>query len=159
MRTPSSLRLRVGASHAFAAALLGLHLAVAAIPWLIDMTPPLATAASAVLLGWGGLQVRRYALARHQASIVECSLDGDGRATLATRDGTARGGRLAEARVLGPWIVFLRFRLDDDTVSATVICRDACPADDFRRLRVMVRWVFAAQVSVASASGGPPRDG
>lgn len=159
MRIPSSLRLRVGASRGFAAALLGLHLAAAAMPWLIDMAPPLATAASAVLLGWGGLQVRRFALARHTASVVECSLDGDGRATLLTRGGTARGGRLAEARVLGPWIVFLRFVHDDGAASATVICRDACPADDFRRLRVMVRWVFVAPMPVASTSGGAPRDG
>jgi toxin CptA len=149
MQDSSSLRLRIGPSRSFAVVLTAVHGVAAAIPWSVGMPPLLAAAMSCVVAGWGVVQVRRHALGRSPDSVVEILLEDEGRARLLTNAGIASGGRVVEARTLGPWFVFLRFELDDGPMVGAALARDRCTPEDFRRLRVRVRWVLPSAVEAA----------
>lgn len=142
MQIPSSLRLRIGPSRGLAAVLLVIHGAAAAIPWSVGMPVLLAAAMSAVVAGWGVVQIRCHAARRSPDSVVEILLEDDGTVRLQMRAGGTTAGRVVEARCLGPWLVFLRIELDDGSMVPVALARDACAREDFRRSRVHVRWML-----------------
>lgn len=134
------MTLAIGPSRAFAASLALLHGAAAAVPWILGWTPWIAGVASAAALAWGVVQIGRQALRRSGDAIVDLALRTDGTAIAGLRDGRHAAGAILEGRCLGPWVVFLRLRLETGRARSLVIWRDACGTDALRRLRVWVRW-------------------
>lgn len=94
-----------------------------------------------LLQAWRALQL--HALRRHRAAIVALKFDGN-EFGYQLRSGAWRGGSVMAGGLVMPWLTVVRVR---DEHSATqprlrvlVLCSDSLNGDDYRKLRVYLRW-------------------
>ena len=131
---PLPLVVTVGPQRLLGTALTGLHgLAVAAL-WLAQLPISLQGACTVALL----LSLWHYCKPRAPLGL-RCHKDGK----LEMKSG---GGwillTLEAPPVLLPWLTVLRYRQSAEKLpDSLVITPDALPAEDFRRLRVWLRWL------------------
>jgi hypothetical protein len=101
--------------------------------WLIGIAsvPVIASAVSTI---------KRQALRRGKQAVR--ALQFSDRETLRARtgDGSWHGGRLLGSSTVGAGLAVLNLRLDDRGTTHVVITGDGVDRDDFRRLRVWLRW-------------------
>jgi hypothetical protein len=74
----------------------------------------------------------------HQAVAVE--VHEDGRASWRSRDGEWEEGRLGESQFVSVVFVIVEFRDARGRARRMVVMPDSLPPEDFRRLRVWLRW-------------------
>ena len=112
---------------------LALHAAAALAVWLAALPPWLQVAVSLVLLASAVRALLREALVR-----LRCR--DDGRMELA-RDGDFQAFRVSPGSVVLPGLCVLALRAETNGERAWLtILPDGLAADDFRRLRVWLRW-------------------
>jgi len=132
MSSPS-LTLTVHPSRWYARAALALHLLAGGAVLLAD----LAAAVQVTVLA--ALAASLVGAMREKAVLdLHCQRDG----SLAVRSGDEWvAARLLPDTTVLPWLVVLRYRVPGAGRSdAVVVLADSLPADDFRHLRVWLRW-------------------
>ena len=137
----------------------GLHLLALYALWLADLPAAAHAGGAALLLASLGLALRPQ-----PALDLRCGRRGD----LAVRRGeTWQPAAECEVPLLLPGLTLLRYRVAAGRRRETrAILADSLPAEDFRRLRVWLKWRLrqpqAATPDPAGAlrdaSGSPPRD-
>jgi hypothetical protein len=139
-------------SRRLALAVIGAHLAAclslgaAAGPGLILLAGSFALAASVSWMMLRGLQ-------GIQASSM--TINADGTCRWIARDGSFEGRMRGDSTVL-PWLVVLRIKVAKERRLRTlVLCGDSTGRDDWRRLRVFLRWGVRFEGAAPALSGEP----
>jgi toxin CptA len=106
---------------------------------------PLAAAAAAgclaLLQAWPALQ--SHALRRHRDSIVALK-HGSSEFSYQLQSGAWRSGTVMAGGLVTRWLTVVRIRDEDGSETpqrrVLVLCSDSLGAEDYRRLRVYLRW-------------------
>jgi hypothetical protein len=113
---------------------------------------PRAAAASALATLVASARGVRACAGRRVPALVHVGLDR--RLTVTTRDGRSRDGSILDASYVGACLTTIVWRSDGAPwyvpARALLILPDTLPRDDFRRLRVVLRYGRPAVDSVAS---------
>ena len=148
MKGPGPLKVDVGRSRLAAAFIFVSHIATAS---LLAFAPAdaMLRAAAVVAIGAHALRVLRiWALQSAARAVVGVELSGDGRAVLIERCGRRCEGEVRAESYVGERITTLVMRPDGTRVSrAVAILPDMLPAEDLRRLRVLLRYGDASTMS------------
>lgn len=152
VKPPLRLRLeprpsRIGCALALAACVAtATLLAGLPLPWVVQATGGAAIASVAIsgLWRWRG---------RGVPALLHVSVDR--RITVTGRDGRSRDGAILDDSYVGAWLTTVVWRADREPwwrpARAILILPDMLPPDDFRRLRVMLRY---GRPVVAEATSG-----
>lgn len=73
-------------------------------------------------------------------SCIAFRLGGERVITMMMRDGRHLTGKLTSGGVVLPFLVVLNIRLDEGGRRSLLLLRDSMSNDNFRRLRIMLRW-------------------
>ena len=141
MKSAESLRVELGRSRIAAAFIFVSHVATAA---LLAFAPgnALLRGAAVVAIGAHALHaLRNFALQSAPRAVVAVELTADRRAVLFERCGRRYQGRIRVESYVGERLTTLVVRADGARVSrAIAILPDMLPAEDLRRLRVLMRY-------------------
>jgi hypothetical protein len=153
MRQPPTVHVTLQPSRRAAAAIILLALATAAILLWLPLEPEVSALALVCLLAWAIDRVHVVALRRSPRSTRELWLTGE--RLLVVRDGSGRlaAGHVRSASYVGARITTIVWRPDGMPFSrAECILPDMLPAEDFRRLRVLLRYGRSDDTQDAPAS-------
>lgn len=112
---------------------------------VLTLALPLSGASTAMALvaivGSAAWEIRRCA-GRGVPACVE--VDGDRRVRVVARDGQSDAGAILDASYVGAWLTTIVWRADEapwwQPARAVLVLPDTLPADDFRQLRVLLRY-------------------
>ena len=141
MRPPIELRVAFRPSRIATCALAGL--AAFAIVLLVIMPAPAWTDALAalVLIGWAVHRIRQHGLRSAPSAIVELMVREDRTIVVRRKDGRWQAGRVLDTSHVHPAFTSIVWRPDGARLARSVpIVADMLDANDFRRLRVMLRY-------------------
>lgn len=125
------LSVALAAVHGFAAAMLGLS----SVPWWLFLT------ALPLLAGSLVFYVRREGLRLAPAAVVSFTLYPDCRCEFQTRDGTVHAAELLGSSFVAPYLTVLNLKPADVFLAHhAVIVPDNVDAEQFRKLRVALKW-------------------
>jgi len=146
MQLPVTLRLRMAASRSLTGLLLLAHAGVAVLPWLLPLKWWLAAAISTLATISGAVTIATHALRAPPWAIVGLELRDDGLATAVRRSGARVEGRLLGSSFVSRGLVVLNIRPPRRRVGslAVVLPWDCIGHEEFRRLRVWLRWKVAS---------------
>lgn len=149
-RVALMLRISLKPSRYLAVTLVAAHAAAAAL--VVPLEVPLAVKAAlelAIVLS-GYYSTWRTAMLRSGRCIVSLELDRAGLVNVRSRLGEWQEARLLGTTFVSPALTILNLKLTDRSVARhVIIMRDSLPAEDFRQLRVLLRW------SSFTAGAGP----
>ena len=129
-----------------AAATIALTLAMPLEPWLQAILV-------AAIVTWAGGSFHVAALHRGRHAVAEIRVAPDLMLVACMGDGHLAAGPIRSATSVGPWMTSIVWRPVGRRVSQTIlVLPDMLPAEDFRRLRVMLRYARSAEVQDVSAS-------
>jgi hypothetical protein len=158
MRVPPRLRLEPRPSRLLCRAIAAGALATATLavclplPWAVRLVLALSVALVA-------LRAARRTVGRGLPAIVHLGLDR--RLSVTMPDGRTHAGTLSGATYVGFRLVAIHWRPDRSSALAPVRARtllivaDMLPADDFRQLRVLLRYGRAGPATSGDAAGRP----
>jgi toxin CptA len=135
------LSVRVGPSRQLGWLLLGGHAGAVALSWVPPIAWWLSLGLSAGVLASLPFSLRHHASRSASGALTSIELRPDGSAAVENRN-----GRRSEVRVLGSSFVSPILTILNLTVAGVslprslVVAPDALTADEFRRLRVWLRW-------------------
>lgn len=116
----------------------GALLAVTGLPWAWKI------AALPLFLGSLMHSLRRHAWRVSPTAVVGLQLDPEGKALFRHRNGQVLEGCLLGSSFVSPWLTVLNLRPVGGRCSVPlVILPDAAGEEDFRRLRVWLRWKYS----------------
>ncbi len=130
-------------------------LAVATVALILAMPLPtvLQMALIAAVVAWAGWSFRIDALHRGRFAVSELRLAPDLILVACMGDGRLVAGHVRSATYVGAWVTTIVWRPDGRRWSWTIlVLPDMMPAEDFRRLRVMLRYARSGDVQEAPAS-------
>jgi len=139
------LRLSLKSSRRLAVVLVSGFVAAAAAVHLADFGGRFGTASElAAYLGLAGAcwwHVRRDALLRAPGAIREVVLHDDGRLDATCRDGRVISGTQQPGGHASRWLATIRYLPEEGRLARVVLVMpDNLSPDEFRRLRVWLRW-------------------
>lgn len=136
-----TLTIAVGSSRLLAGVLAGMHAFAAALFWLAPLPHWLAVLLMPVFLGSAWHTLRRDGFRTWRHSLIALRLDADGRCEFQTRAGAWREAALLGSSFVAPYLTVLNLKPAGDRLAKhLVILPDAVDAEDFRRLRVWLKW-------------------
>jgi hypothetical protein len=92
------------------------------------------------LAAWAGMRIWAVALRRGRRAVREIKLEADRSLVMTHASGVTSSGSLREASHVGADLTTLVWRANGQRRSRSIlILRDMLPADDFRRLRLLMR--------------------
>jgi toxin CptA len=137
-----ALRLDLKPSRLLAGVLIVVHGLAIAAAWISLSGWTWYVAGALVLASLGGC------LARERSRPVSLELREEGRASWRNRTGGWHEGRLGRNHFVSVALVVLELELEGRGRKWVVLMGDSAPPDDFRRLRIWLRWRgTAAQAS------------
>lgn len=141
MRLPVQLRVSLRPSRTAAFAIF----AIAAVSWaavLVLSVPTIAHLVTGLALGgWALLACRRHAWRTSPRAVVEVMLSSDAVVVVRQRDGRLIAGLVRPATFVHPRFTSIVWRPDRAWLSRSVpLLPDMMGLDDFRRLRVLLRY-------------------
>ena len=141
MRTPIQLRVLLRPSPTWTAYLIALSLG----SWLVWTTlgaPLWADAIAAIVVGaWATDRIRLHGRRSACNAVVEMLVSTDAVIVARLRDGRLVAGHVRSSSFVHPWLTTIVWRPDGSRLSRSVaIVPDMLDPDDFRRLRVMLRY-------------------
>jgi hypothetical protein len=141
MRLPVQLRVPLRRSRTAIAALALMAIAAFAA-WLSIDAPGWSDAIVAPLLAcWAIDRIRRDGLRTSSRSVDELLLSSDALIVVRTRDGRLTAGHVRSASFIHPLLTTIVWRPDGRRLSRSMpIVPDMLDPDDFRRLRVLLRY-------------------
>ncbi len=105
------------------------------------------------LLAWAVRAFRRHALRRGSPACTGLRLAPNRLVAVRTGDGRLTAGHVRSSTFVAPWLTTVVWRPDGARWSRSIlIVPDMLPAEDFRRLRVMLRYARSGDVEAAPAS-------
>ncbi len=116
------------------------HGVAAGVPWTLALPWWLALAASAAILALGANAIAREAARRLPSSIVHLELETDGTVTAVFRSGGVAPFTIGAGATVVPWGVVISLVPQAGRQRGVVVFPDACSGEDFRRLKVFLRW-------------------
>lgn len=153
MHLPPSVHVVLQPSRTVGVAIGIASLASLAIVLALDLPAWQQAAVAAGVLGWTALAFRRHALLRGAGAITELRLAADLVLVAHRADGLLVAGHVRHATYVGAQLTSIVWRPDGAWRSrAILIVPDMLPADDFRRLRVMLRYARSAVTQSVPAS-------
>jgi toxin CptA len=128
-------------SFRLAAMLTVAHLAIAGLLMTLALPSWAKITAVLLLLVNAAWTVHRHALRRSRRSITELAFSDRETLRLTLRDGSSHGGRILGSSTVGTSLVLLNIAIDGRRLPVhVVLLGDSLAEDDFRRLRVWLRW-------------------
>jgi toxin CptA len=135
-------------------AIIFAHIFIAASLLPLRIPPWIKIAAVSALVGSAAFYIRRDALLAAANSIVYAEVEGGRTCMIELRSGASLPCVLLDTSFVSPYLTVLNLRLERAWFARhVVILPDSLDKDDFRRLRVWLRWKCAA----ASINGQPGR--
>jgi hypothetical protein len=141
VKESTAIRVALGPSRLITAWLAGMHAATLVPLWW--SAPPLwaGVAIAIVIATHGAWAIRRFGQLRSPRSVTTIALRSGGHCALAARNGTEFSGHVdASTVVLGSLVVLALKGAAGHPARRTLIARDMLNQDDFRRLRVGLKW-------------------
>lgn len=141
MRPPVQLRVSPRPSRVAAAAIV--TFAVAAFGAVVSLPTPIAVdiVAAVALFGWARHQFRLHVTRASARAVVEILLSSDSVIVVRRRNGDLVAGHVRSATFVHPWFTSIVWRPDRRRCSNAIpLVPDMLDLDDFRRLRVLLRY-------------------
>lgn len=136
-----TLTIAVGPSRRLAGLLVGMHGFAVVMFWLAPLPHWLAALLMPLFIGSAWHTLRRDGFRTQQGSLIALRLDADGRCEFQTRTGAWREAALLGSSFVAPYLTVLNLKpAGGRLVKHLVILPDAVDAEDFRRLRVWLKW-------------------
>lgn len=136
-----TLTITVGPSRRLAGLLVGMHGFSAAMMWLAPLPHWLAALLMPVFIGSAWHTLRRDGLRTLRLSLVGLRLDADCRCEFQTRAGAWHEAALLGSSFVAPYLTVLNLKPAGRRFAQhLVILPDAVNVEDFRRLRVWLKW-------------------
>lgn len=141
MRWPPAVRVSLAPSLRALALIAALASATCVIVAMLPLEPAANAAAVIAISLWAIDRVNVVALRRGRRAVQRFELRGDLTVVVVTGDGTASAGRVHRDTYVGArlstivWRPFGRLRL-----RTLLLLPDMLPADDFRRVRILLRY-------------------
>jgi hypothetical protein len=153
MRMPPSVHVVFKPSRIAGAGLGVLAAATIALTMAMPLEPWLQAVLVAAVATWAGGSFHVAALQRGRHAVTEIRVAPDLMLVACMGDGHLVAGYVRAATYVGAWITTIVWRPDGRRISRTiVVLPDMLPAEDFRRLRVMLRYARSAEVQDVPAS-------
>ncbi len=128
-------------SYRLAAILLAVHAAVAGLLMTLPLPQWVMPGATTLLLASLIHAVRRYALLRSGLAVTTLTFNDRETLCASLRDGSSHVGLVLGSSTVGTMLTILNLALDGRRLPVHVVLMcDSLSADDFRRLRVWLRW-------------------
>jgi len=153
MRLPPSVHVALGPSRIVGVAVGLAALAVLAVAFALPLAAWQHGAVTLAVLVWASRTFVVVALRRSPGAVTELRLAPDLVLVVHRRDGRLVAGHVRSATYVGEMLTSIVWRPDDARHSrAILVVPDMLPADDFRRLRVMLRYARNVEAQGAPAS-------
>jgi hypothetical protein len=153
MRLPPSVHIVLGPSRIVGAGVGIAALGTLAVVFLLPADAWQQAAAVLVVVTWAVAIFGVVALRRGRFAITELRLAPDLVLVVHRGDGRLVAGHVRRSTYVGAWVTSIVWRADGAFWSrAILIVPDMLPAEDFRRLRVMLRYARSAVVQGMPAS-------
>lgn len=153
MRMPPSVHVILAPSRIAGAGIGILAVATVALILAMPLSPALHIALIAAVVAWAGWSFRIDALHRGRFAVSELRLAPDLILVACMGDDRLVAGHVRAATYVGAWVTTIVWRPDGRRWSWTIlVLPDMLPTEDFRRLRVMLRYARSGDVQEAPAS-------
>lgn len=153
MRLPPAVHVALGPSRVAGAGIGALALATLAVLFALPLEAWQQSAATVALAGWAWLAFRIVALRRGTWAVTALTLAHDRMVIVCRGDGTLVAGHLRSATYVGALVTSVVWRPDHSRWShAVLVLPDMLPAEDFRRLRILLRYARSEVEEGAPAS-------
>ena len=140
-RIPRIAPLTLQPSRRLAAILIVAHAATGGLLLALPLPSWLTAAVSVLLLASAAWGVHRYALLRGPGAITALSFSDREAIRLTLRDGSTHAGHVLGSSTIGTTLAILNIALAGKRLPVhVVLLGDSLAAEDFRRLRVWLRW-------------------
>lgn len=128
-------------SYRLAVILLAAHAAVAGLLVTLPLPSWVTLSAAMLLLGSAIHSVHRHALLRGRQAITALTFSDRETMRVSFRDGSSHAGCVLGSSTIGTTLTLLNIALDGRRLPVhVVLLGDSLSTDDFRRLRVWLRW-------------------
>jgi len=153
MRLPPSVHVALGPSRLVGAAVGVATLATMVVVLVLPLESWQHAAGCAAVLGWAWLAFTRVALRRGAGTVTELRLAPDLVLVVNRGDGRLVAGHVRSSTYVSASLTSIVWRPDGARWSRSVlIVPDMLPAEEFRRLRVMLRYARSGLAQDAPAS-------
>jgi len=153
MRLPPAVHVTLQPSRFVLAWLIAVALATCVVVATLPLDPVLTGFAMLVIVIWAGDRIVVVALRRGPRATVALWLTGDRMLVVRHGDGRLAAGHVRSSSYVGGRMTTIVWRPDGARWSrAEWILPDMLPADDFRRLRVLLRYGRSEDAQAAPAS-------
>jgi hypothetical protein len=153
MRLPPSVHVALAPSRIAGMGIGVLAAATVALALGIPLQPLLQLLLVAAAVVWAGWSFRVDALRRGRFAVTEVRLAPDLVLVACMGDSRLVAGHVRASTYVGAWVTTIVWRPDGSRWSrAILVLPDMLPAEDFRRLRVMLRYARSGEVQDAPAS-------
>jgi hypothetical protein len=141
MRRPPPVRVSLARSAMASAAIAALALATAMVVATLPLDPLLAGCALLAIAAWAIDRVQVVGLRHGRRAVRSLELRGDLTLVVVSGDGTASAGRVRRDSYVGAHLSTIVWRPYGRWRSRTILLLpDMLPAEEFRRLRVLLRY-------------------
>ena len=153
MRLPPSVHVVLSPSR-IAGACIGISaVATIALSLALPLEPLVQISMTAAIVAWAGWTFQVDALRRGRFAVAEVRLAPDLILVACMGDGLLIAGHVRASTCVGAWVTTIVWRPDGSRWSRTVlVLPDMLPAEDFRRLRVMLRYARSGDAQDLPAS-------
>jgi hypothetical protein len=153
MRMPPSVHVVLAPSRIAGVGIGLLAAATIALTLALPLEPWLQAISVAAVVTWAGGSFQVAALHRGRRAVTQIRVAPDLMLVACMGDGHLAAGYVRAATYVGPWMTTIVWRPDGRPTSrAILVLPDMLPAEDFRRLRVMLRYARSAEVQDVPAS-------
>jgi toxin CptA len=146
------LRVTLQSSRYLTAALASVHLAAAVTLIPLELGLDAKAALAVAIVASVAYTLWRYTLLRSRLSVLAIELTDRESATVQFTDGSWRDARVLGTSYVSPLLTVINLRLPAHRFALhSIIVPDNIDPDDFRRLRVILRWSYPKQQAPAAA--------
>lgn len=141
LRIPRFPPVPLQPSRWLAAILITAHAAISGLLLMLPLPAWIVAGAVMLLLASAAHSVYRYALLRGRSAITALAFDDRETIAVGLRDGGWHAGRVLGTSTVGATLTILNIVFDGRRLPVPVVLlADSLDANDFRRLRVWLRW-------------------
>lgn len=141
MRTPPAVHVAFGPSRLAGAGIGALALVTLAVLFALPLPAWQQSAVTVAVAGWAWMAFRVHALRRGAWAVTALTLAHDRMVIVCRGDGTLVAGHVRSATYVGSLLTSVVWRPDNAHWSrAVLVLPDMLPAEDFRRLRILLRY-------------------
>ena len=137
---PRLTRIELQPARRLAWLLGAVHLGALLLLAMLPMAWWASTVLAALLVASALRTISRDVLRRGPRAVTALEFADREQVQIRTGDGNWHGGRLLGTSTIGASLAVLNIRLEGQGIQHVVISRDGIDGDDFRRLRVWLRW-------------------